>query len=115
MIEDPALDEMWEAAGLDEGYQSVAVTIKQKKDKEVYKTVTTAAIKEYIGYGVERMSVIEKGDTMIMLMDQTRIVVPQKMRKRLIDREHLAHSGIIKYFEQSCDCMIAAFRNSVLV
>ena len=52
---------MWKAAKLDEGYQSVAETIKQKKDKEVYKTVTTAAIKEYIGYGVERMSVMEKG------------------------------------------------------
>ena len=58
VIKDPALDEMWEAARLDEGYQSVAETIKQKKDKEVYKTVTNAAIKEYIGHGVEKMSVI---------------------------------------------------------
>ena len=99
MIEDLALDEMWEATGLDEGYQSVAETIKQKKDKEVYKTVTTAAIKEYIGYGLERMSVIEKGDTRIMLIDQTRIVAPKTMRKKLLDRENLAHSGIIKMQE----------------
>ena len=29
VIEDPALDEMWEAARMDEGYQSVAETIKK--------------------------------------------------------------------------------------
>ena len=96
MIEDPALDDMLKAARLDEGYQSVAETIKQKKDKEVYKTVSTAAIKEYIGHRVERMSVIEKLDALIMLMDQTRIVVPPSMRKKLINREHLAHTGINK-------------------
>ena len=42
------------------------------------------------------MSVIEKGESMIMLMNQTRIVVPETMRKRLMDREHLAHPGINK-------------------
>ena len=96
VIEDPALDEMWEAAKLDEGYQSVAETIKKKVDKEVYKTLSKAAILEYIGYGVERMSVIEKGNTKILLMDQTRIVVPLTMRKKLLEREHLANSGIIR-------------------
>ena len=77
-------------------HQSVVETIKQKKDKEVYKTVTTAAIKEYIGHRVERMSVIEKGDAMIVLMDQTRIVVPHSIRKKLMDRDHLAHTGITR-------------------
>ena len=33
------------------------------------------------------MSVIEKGDTKILLMDQTRIVVPLTMRKKLLERE----------------------------
>ena len=42
--------------------------------------MTPVAIKEYIKLGVERMSVIEKGDTMIMLMDQTRIMIPQTMK-----------------------------------
>ena len=45
-------------------------------EKEVYKTVSKAAIIEYIVHGVERIMVIEKDDTKIMLMDQTRIVVP---------------------------------------
>ena len=45
---------------------------------------------------MERMSVMEKGDSMILLMDQTRIVVPGSMRKRLMDREHLAHPGVNK-------------------
>ena len=87
---------MWEAASLDEGYQSVIETIKKKKEKEVYKTLSAAAIKKYIGHGVETMSVIKKGDTMIVLMDQTRIVVPHSMMKKLTNREHLANTGIIK-------------------
>ena len=33
---------------------------------------------------------------MILLMDQTQIVVPEAMRKRLMDREHLAHPGVTK-------------------
>ena len=76
VIEDPALDDMWEAARLDEGYMSVARTVKQKTGEEVYKTLSKHAIQEYVGKGIERMSVIEKGDSMILLMDQTRIVVP---------------------------------------
>ena len=96
VIEDPALDDMWEAARLDEGYMSVARTVKQKTGEDVYKTLSKAAIKEYMGKGIERMSVIEKGESMILLMDQTRIVVPKTMRKRLMDREHLAHPGINK-------------------
>ena len=43
----------WPTGKLDEGYQLVAETIK-KVDKEIYKTVSTAAIKEYIGLGVEK-------------------------------------------------------------
>ena len=65
---------MWEAARLDKGYQSVTETIKQK-DKEVYKTLSEAAIEEYIEHGVERLSVIKKGDTTIVLKDQTSFVV----------------------------------------
>ena len=74
----------------------MALTVKQKTGKEVYKTLSKAAIKDYVGLGIERMSVIEKGGSMILLMDQTRIVVPQTMRKRLMDREHLAHPGVNK-------------------
>ena len=36
---------------------------------------------------------IERGNTMIMLMYQSRIVVPMTMRKKLLHREHLGHSG----------------------
>ena len=87
---------MLEATRLDKGYQSVALMVKQKTGEEVYKTLSKAAIKEYVGLGIERMSVIEKGKSMILLMDQTRIVVPQTMRKRLMDREHMAHPGVTK-------------------
>jgi hypothetical protein len=35
VIEDPALDDMWEAARQDKGYMSVAKTVKQKTSEEV--------------------------------------------------------------------------------
>ena len=81
---------------MDKGYMSVTRTVKQKTGEEVYKTLSKAAIKEYVGQGIERMSVLEKGESMILLVDQTRIVVPEAVRKRLMDREHLAHPGINK-------------------
>ena len=96
VIEDPALDEMWEAAKLDKGYQSVAMTVKMKMDEEMYKSLSKAAIKENVGLGIERISVIEKGKTMILLMDHTGIVVPPPMRKKVMDREHMAHPGVTK-------------------
>ena len=46
-----------------------------------YKSLSKAAIKEYVGLGIERMSVIEKGKTIILVMDQTRIVVPQTLEE----------------------------------
>ena len=78
---------------MDEGYQSVAATINKKK---VIKNVSKAAITEYIGHGVDRMSVIERSNTMMLLMDQTRIVVPLALRKKLVGREHMAHSGVTR-------------------
>ena len=97
VIKDQALDKMWEAAKKVVGYQMVAETIEKKKEREVIKTVSKATItNQYIGLGVERMSVIMNCDTMIMLMDQTRIVVPLAMRKKLLGREHLAHSGVTR-------------------
>ena len=77
VIEDPALDEMWEAAEKDDGYQKVAETIESKKELTIIKTLSKAAIKEYVRFGIERMLVIKKGDTMIVVKDQTRIVVPK--------------------------------------
>ena len=47
----------------------MALPVKRKTDEEVYKTLSKVAIKEYVGLGIERMSVIEKGKAMILLMD----------------------------------------------
>ena len=96
VIEDQALDKMCEAVEMDEGYQEVAETIKKKTEHEAYKGFSKRTILEYIGQGLERMSVIERGNTIIMLMDQSRIVVPVAMRKKLLDREQMAHSGVYK-------------------
>ena len=59
---------MWEAARLVKGYMSVARTVKQKTGEDVYKTLSKAPIKEYVGKSIERMSVIEKGESIIMLI-----------------------------------------------
>ena len=70
--------------------------MESKKAREVIKIVSKAIITEYIRLGVDRMSVIKKGDTMIKLKDQTRLVVPQIMRKTLLEKEHSAHSGVTR-------------------
>ena len=74
----------------------MAEIIESKKEREIIKTASKATITEYIGHGVDRMLVIKKGEMIIMLKDQTRIVVPQAMRKTLLEREHLAHSGVTR-------------------
>ena len=53
VIEDPALDEMWEAAWMDQGYQSVAETIKKKVAKEVYNPVPKLKQQSQSAYGME--------------------------------------------------------------
>ena len=44
---------------------SVARTVNQKTGEKVYKTLSKAEIKDYVVQGIERMSVIEKGKSMI--------------------------------------------------
>ena len=44
VIEDPALDKIWESAKKDEGYQMVAETIEKKQEREGIKTVSKATI-----------------------------------------------------------------------
>ena len=72
----------------------MAETIENKKELEIIKTVSKDNITEYLGLGVDRILVIKEGDTMIMLNDQTRIVVPTAIRETLLDREYLSDSGI---------------------
>ena len=74
--------------------RGVAKTVEDKTELKIIKTVSNTAITEYIGLGVDKMSVIKKGETMIMLKDQTRIVVPQAMRRTLLERESIWHTAV---------------------
>ena len=111
VIEDPALDDMWDAAREDMGYKEVANLIEGKADVDRTKTMNSTAVKEYIGQGLERMFLIRKEGVNIILMDQTRIVVPRAMRETLLAREHLTHSEhtkmgnsiMVKYFRPGMD------------
>ena len=66
VIEDPALEDMWEAVGLDKGHQLVALTVNGKTDEEVYKTLTKAAIKKYVGLKATKYSTPSQVVTLVM-------------------------------------------------
>ena len=93
MIEDPALDKMRDAAKQEEGFQKEASLIKGKMDVEKRRTLSNSPIKESIGQGMERMSLIRREGTIIILMDQTQLFVPMAMREVLLKREDISHSG----------------------
>ena len=49
VIKDPALNEIWDAAEKEEGYQEVVETIKMKTDQKTYKGLSKGTIMDYIG------------------------------------------------------------------
>ena len=55
---------MWDAAKKDKEYQKVADLIEQKADMMNIKTLSNSPVKEYIGHGIERMSLIVKDEDM---------------------------------------------------
>ena len=93
MIKDLALDEMWETAGKESDYNLVAQMIAHKLPRDLMRPLSKHPFKEYLTNGLKRMLVIQKGDTRLMLMDQTPIVVPVTLRKIMLDKEHESHVG----------------------
>ena len=85
---------MWDKAEVDEEYQRMAKLIEDKLPMKVM--IDRKVAKEYVDNRIERMSVIKKGETFIMLKDKTMIMVPEAKRPILLEREHLSHSGMNK-------------------
>ena len=94
VLEDPALDELWEEAELDKGYQRAAKVVADKVPDETIKTLNDHPIKEYRGAN-NKLSVIE----MLMLRNSTRIVIPDQFRVVVLEREHISHAGTTKMYE----------------
>ena len=96
VLEDPALDDLCEAAEADEEYSQAAKVIADKvKMKEVMK-MDKHPIKQFRRWAY-RLSVIEnKKGTRLLLLDATRIVVPEALREQLVIQAHIGHQGINK-------------------
>ena len=96
VLEDPALDDLWEAAEADEEYKLAAKVIADKvKMKEVMK-MDKHPIKQFRKWAY-RLSVIEnKKGTRLMLLDATRLVVPEALREQLTIQAHVGHQGTNK-------------------
>ena len=96
VLEDPALDDLWEAAEADEEYKLAAKIIADKvKIKEVMK-MDKHPIKPFRKWAY-RLSVIEnKRGTRLMLLDATRLVVPEALREQLTIQAHVGHQGVNK-------------------
>ena len=96
VLEDPALDDLWEAAEADEEYSQAAKVIADKvKMKEVMK-MDKHPIQQFRRWAY-RLSVIEsKKGPGLLLLDATRIVVPEALREQLVIQAHVGHQGISK-------------------
>ena len=96
VLEDPALDEMWAAADANEDYQKCAKIIADKGSKADMKSMNNHPIQAYKVWWSKLSTMEIKSGTRIMLLDSTRIVVPETMRQKVLEREHMAHQGINK-------------------
>ena len=95
MLEDPALDDMWKEASKDTEYQSQAKVVADKFPKKMVHTMSKRPIKKLQSV-MERLSLIEKKGTRLLLMDYTLIVVPMAFREELMRRENISHSGRVR-------------------
>ena len=77
VIEDPVLDELWDSSGADQEYQATANMVVDKVKRST--VMSKHPVMEYKRV-IERLSVIKKKGTMLMVIDYTRIIVPEKMR-----------------------------------
>ena len=96
VLEDPALDDLWEAAEADEEYSQAAKVIADKvKMKEVMK-MDKHPIRQFRRWDY-RLSVIENNKgTRLLLLYATRIVGPEALREQLVIQAHVGHQGTSK-------------------
>ena len=90
VLKDPALDEMWEAAAADEGYQLAAKAIAEKILIATLKTMKDHPVHAYKQW-IYRLSILEKDGVWLLLLDSTRLAVPEALRGKLLAREHMSH------------------------
>ena len=83
VLEDLALDKMWEEAMEDTGYQAVAKVVADKVPMKTVLKMSKHPIKEYQS-NMEMLSVIEKKGIMKLLMNYTRIVVPEGISRERV-------------------------------
>ena len=80
VLENPALDDMWEAAEADEEYKLAAKVIADKvKMKEVMK-MDKHPIKQFRRWAYRLSLIKNKNGTRLMLLDATRLVVPEALQ-----------------------------------
>ena len=96
VLEDPALDDLWEAAEADEEYSQAAKVIADKvKMKEVL-NMDKHPIKQFRRWAYRLSVIVNKKGTRLLLLDATHIVVPEALREQLVIQAHVGPQGISK-------------------
>ena len=91
VLEDPALDDLWEAAEADKDYQRADKFIEEKVKMKEVMSMDKQPIKQFRQW-TYRLSMIEnKKGTRLMLLDATQILVLKALRKELLARGHVGH------------------------
>ena len=92
MIKDPEIDKLWEAAKEDQAYQSTAKIVADKVKRATLMSMSNHPLKQYQQV-MERLSVVKKANTRLMMKDHTQVVVPEKLISKMLRREHISHAG----------------------
>ena len=87
---------MWEAAEADEEYKLASKVIADKVNMKEVMNMDKHAIRQFRRWAY-RLSVIKnKNGTRLMLLDATRLVVPEALKEKLTVQAHVGHHGISK-------------------
>ena len=97
--EDPLFEPIAQDAGNDSNYQKLVSALRENKHPSTLPSFHPAQSYRNVW---ERLSLLESDDTVVVL-DDVRLVVPERSRKEILRLLHLSHSGISKTRRQAQD------------
>ena len=96
VLEDPALNDLWEADEADKDYELAAKVIADKVKMKEVMTKDKHPIKQFRSWAYRLLIIENKKGTRLLLLDATRVVVPEALRKSLLSRAYVGHQGVSK-------------------
>ena len=91
--DDLQLVPLFQAAANDPEYQEVVKFVREGSSLDSVPTEHPARIYKHV---LDSLSVLDDEDTSLLVVDFTRIVIPQAARKQILADLHLSHAGFAR-------------------